>query len=206
MWKRLVKIKKISTLQNFTKFHRKMAWWTVKHPKILRHDKTRDRRRPCEMPSSLGCFAGLTHADIISRVIVAIYDTRTLKLISNMEKYHTFFKELKTYTETTEYYEIQIPDVSKPSIFMLQYSLQWRHNGYDSVSKHQPYDCLLNRLFRRRSKKTSKLRVTGLCAGNSPRTGEFTVQMASDAENVSIWWRHHVFGWCSWYQDDKIKY
>ena len=33
---------------------------------------------------------------------------------------------------------------------------------------HQPHGCLLNRLFGRRSKKTSKLRVTGLCAGNSP--------------------------------------
>ena len=39
--------------------------------------------------------------------------------------------------------------------------------------------------------KTSKLRVTGLCAGNSPETGEFPAQMASNAENVSIWWRHH---------------
>ena len=47
-------------------------------------------------------------------------------------------------------------------------------------------------LFRRRSKKTSKLRVTGLCAGNSPVTGEFPAQMASNAENASIWWRHHV--------------
>ena len=47
-------------------------------------------------------------------------------------------------------------------------------------------------LFRRRSKKTSKLRVTGLCAGNSPVAGEFPAQMASNAENVSIWWRHHV--------------
>ena len=37
----------------------------------------------------------------------------------------------------------------------------------------------------------SKLRVTGLCAGNSPVTGEFPAQMASNAENVSIWWRHH---------------
>ena len=72
-------------------------------------------------------------------------------------------------------------------------SLRWRHNGPDSVSNHQPHDCLLNRLFRHRSKKTSKLRVTGLCAGNSPGTGEFTAQMASYAENVSIWWRHHVF-------------
>ena len=47
-------------------------------------------------------------------------------------------------------------------------------------------------LFRRSSKKTSKLRVTGLCEGNSPVTGEFPAQMASDAENVSIWWRHHA--------------
>ena len=70
-------------------------------------------------------------------------------------------------------------------------SLQWRHNGRDSVSNHQPHDCLLNRLFRRRSKKTLNLRVTGLCAGNSPETGEFPAQMASNAENVSIWWRHH---------------
>ena len=60
------------------------------------------------------------------------------------------------------------------------------------ISNHQPYDCLLNRLSRRRSKKTSKLRVTGLCAGNSSVTGEFLAQMTSNAENVSIWWRHHA--------------
>ena len=70
--------------------------------------------------------------------------------------------------------------------------LRWRHNGLDSVSNHQPPGCLLNRLFKRKSKKTSKLRVTGLCAGNSPGTGEFSAQMASYAENVSIWWRHHA--------------
>ena len=68
---------------------------------------------------------------------------------------------------------------------------QWRHNERDGVSNHQPHDCLLNCLFRRRSKKTSKLRVTGLCAGNSPVTGEFPAQRASNTENVSIWWRHH---------------
>ena len=73
------------------------------------------------------------------------------------------------------------------------YSLRWRDNGRNSVSNHQPHDCLLNRLFRRRSKKTSKLSVTGLCARNSPRTGEFPARMASNAENVSIWWRHHVY-------------
>ena len=67
-------------------------------------------------------------------------------------------------------------------------ALRWRHNERDSVSNHQPHHCLLNRLFRRRPKKISKLRVTGLCAGNSPGTGEFPAQMASNAENV--WWRH----------------
>ena len=70
-------------------------------------------------------------------------------------------------------------------------TLQWRHNELDSVSNHQTHDCLLNRLFRTRSKKTSKLRVTGLCVGNSPGTGEFPTQIASNTENVSIWWRHH---------------
>ena len=64
-------------------------------------------------------------------------------------------------------------------------------NGRDSVSNHQPHGCLLNLLFEHRSKKTPKLRVTGLCAGNSPETGKFPAQMASNAENVSIWWRHH---------------
>ena len=54
--------------------------------------------------------------------------------------------------------------------------------GAIASPNHQPYDCLLNRLFRRRSKKTSKLRVTGLCAGNSPGTGEFPAQMASNAD------------------------
>ena len=51
---------------------------------------------------------------------------------------------------------------------------------------------VLNRLFRRKSKKTSKLCVTGLCVGNSPVAGEFPAQRSSDVENVSIYWRHHA--------------
>ena len=79
------------------------------------------------------------------------------------------------------------------------YTLRWRHNDHAGVSNHQPHGCLLNRLFSRKSKKTSKLRVTGLCAGNSPGTGEFPAQMASYAENVSIWWRHHDLTYSSSY-------
>ena len=47
-------------------------------------------------------------------------------------------------------------------------ALQWRYNESDGVWNHQPCGCLSNRLFRHRSKKTSKLRVTGLCVGNYP--------------------------------------
>ena len=72
------------------------------------------------------------------------------------------------------------------------HSLQWCHNEPDGVSNHQPHDCLRKPLFRRRSKKTSKLHVTGLCEGNSLVTSEFHAQRASNMENVSIWSRHHA--------------
>ena len=71
-----------------------------------------------------------------------------------------------------------------------QMTLQWRHNERDGVSNHRRLGCLLNCLLRRRSKKTWKVRVTGFCEGNSPVTGEFPTQRASNAENASIWWRH----------------
>ena len=59
-------------------------------------------------------------------------------------------------------------------IFSHWFTLQWRHNGLDGVSNHQPHHCLLNRLFGRRSKKTSKFAslafVRGIHRGlvNSP--------------------------------------
>ena len=86
------------------------------------------------------------------------------------------------------------------------YNGKWRHNGRDGVSNHQPHDCLHNRLFRRRSKKTSKLRVIGLCVGNSPGPGEFPAQMTSNAETVSFddvimrWWQRGFELHESWQQ------
>ena len=67
-------------------------------------------------------------------------------------------------------------DYGYPSSWRTTTSLHWRHNGHDVVSNHQHHHYLLNRVFRRRSK-----------------TGELFPQMANNAENVSIWWRHHVF-------------
>ena len=88
--------------------------------------------------------------------------------------------------------QVMCPCVDDKSALSTNLPLQWRHNGHDGVSNHQPHHGLLNRLFRRRSKNTPKLRITSLCVENSPGTGEFPAQMASNAENVSIWWRHHV--------------
>ena len=75
-------------------------------------------------------------------------------------------------------------------------TLQCRHNGRDGVSNCQPHDCLFNHLFRRRSKKTSKLRVSGLCAGTSPMTGDFPAQKASNAENLmTSSWTDCLLNW-----------
>ena len=65
-------------------------------------------------------------------------------------------------------------------------------NGRDGVSNHQPHNCLLNRFFKTQIKENIKdPRHWPLC-GEFTGTGEFPAQMASNAENVSIWWRHHV--------------
>ena len=66
------------------------------------------------------------------------------------------------------YYSDATMAAAQQLVDMYWFVLQWRHNWGDGVSNHQPHDCLLNRLFRRRSKKTSMLRVSGLCVGNSP--------------------------------------
>ena len=106
------------------------------------------------------------------------YSLETLKLVFNV---------------SSEYQGCH-PDylfVSVVPIHCCALSLQWRHNEYDCVSNHQRLHGLLIRLFRCRSKETSKRGVTRLCEGNSPETDEFPAQRVSNAENVSIWWRHH---------------
>ena len=67
-------------------------------------------------------------------------------------------------------------------------TLQWRHNGYDGVSNHQPHDCLVNRLFRRRSKKTSMLRAIGLCAGIHRKMFPFDDVIMNIFE-IAMWFR-----------------
>ena len=80
-------------------------------------------------------------------------------------------------------YAIRIVAEKAGSLTPSPFPLHWRHNERGGVSNHR-------RLYW--SMKISKLRVTGLCEGNSPVVGEFPAQRARSAENVSIWWRHHV--------------
>ena len=75
-------------------------------------------------------------------------------------------------------------------------SLQWCHNERDIISNHRRLECLLSRLFRRRLKKITKLRLTD----HPPVVGGFPSQRTSNAQNASISWRHHVVstGACWW--------
>ena len=91
-------------------------------------------------------------------------------------------------------------------------TLQWRHNDHHGIWNHQLHGRLLNRLFRRRSKKTSKLRVTGFCVGNSPgpvnspHKGPVTQKMFPFDDVIMKWcWIHAVhikdqnMGYIKWY-------
>ena len=69
--------------------------------------------------------------------------------------------------------------------------LQLCHNECNGVQSHRAHDYLLNRLFKAQIKENIK------ALPHWPLWGEFTgdrwilITKASNAENVSIWWRHH---------------
>ena len=71
--------------------------------------------------------------------------------------------------------------------------LRWRHNEQDGVSNHQPYHLFTQPFGKTQIKENTKApRCWPLCE-KFTGTGEFPAQMASNAENISIWWRHHVW-------------
>ena len=70
------------------------------------------------------------------------------------------------FTDSNIYYHISMHPGAIPQC----------HYGDAIMSAMASQITSLNRLFRCRSKKTSKIRVTGLCEGNSPVTGEFCSQ------------------------------
>ena len=94
--------------------------------------------------------------------------------------------------------------------------LQWRKNERDGVWNHQRLDCLLNPLFRRRSKKIPMLCVTGLCEGNTSMTTELPVQSASKSEMFpfdyyimimperNLWQRLNLFKYTAYRLGDSL--
>ena len=133
------------------------------------------------------------------------YQLLTFHFEYDTPNYLKHFRQMFNVYSVMRYKSGKLVFVCYPVVCKSHMPLRWRRNGRDGVSNHQPRDCLLNRLFRRRSNKISKLCVTGLCAGNSPETGEFPAKMASNAENVSIlmtsswWWHgHHNELWISY--------
>ena len=92
-------------------------------------------------------------------------------------------------------------------------TLQWRHNERNGLSNDRRLGRLRNRLFRRRSKKTQKLRVTGLCEGNPPVTGVFPSQRASNAEKclhlMTLTWTLFMIRWnyvSTWYVGSHLRH
>ena len=92
--------------------------------------------------------------------------------------------------------KIQCPQVANPETIILAPLCYFQHYGDVKMGTIASQITSLTIVYSTvysdaDQNKTSKLRVTGLCAGNSPGTGEFPAQMTSNAENVSIWWHHH---------------
>ena len=104
---------------------------------------------------------------------------------------HTCNINIQIYIYASMWYRFISSSLCVMNTLWCFFTLRWRHNDHGGVSNHQPHDCLLNRLFRRRSKKTSKAPCHWPLCKEFNGTGEFPAQRASYAENVSIWWRHH---------------
>ena len=77
-------------------------------------------------------------------------------------------------------------------------SLEWRLNERTGISNHRRLDCLLNRLFRRISKKATKLCVTGRCDHrwpvDSPHKGSVTRKMFP-FDDIIMWCVHKHVCW-----------
>ena len=171
-----------------------MAWcWTGDKP--LSEPMLVSLLMHIHVNASLG-LNELNNREVLTLYVLNAFDeTHNFNCISHIEMtqiYLTSFliEDRALFVSYTRLYETSVGGL-RSICFIHPRTLQWRHNECNGVSNHQPDDCLLNRFYRNRSKKTSKLRVTGLCERNSQVTGEFPTQRASNTENVAIWWRQH---------------
>ena len=83
-------------------------------------------------------------------------------------------------------------------------TLQWRHKERDCFSNHRRLNCLLNSLSRR-IEENIKAQLHWSLWGDLPVTDGFPSQRASNRQNVSIWWRHHVHAGNPYYQSAECS-
>ena len=104
---------------------------------------------------------------MFSKLRISIVDSRKLSR-EELKPFESQFGEKRYSFCMYDWYRVQNDPISTRKLCTHRLiTLQWRHNGHEGVSNHQLHDCLLNRLFRRRSKKPSKLRVTGFVSSAS---------------------------------------
>ena len=132
----------------------KPYWWIWETDDWLHPAVTRTDPRPASRANGSG-FTGVNPAETADVI------TNTCSRCSHRQK--TFVRKVKDI-----FIKIVTDVLAGSDAVTYSIALERRYNERDGVSIHRRLDCLLKRLFKRRSKKTSKLRVTGLCEGNSP--------------------------------------
>ena len=111
-------------------------------------------------------------------LLVIVHQYVCIMHLSIMRSWRTYYLICQADLFETSWIQDNISTYIDEIVLLTGLALQCRHNEHDSVSNHRRLDCLFNRLFRRRSKKTAKLCVTGVCEGNLP----VSAQVDSDSE------------------------
>ena len=104
--------------------------------------------------AQIGCASKYSKRCFVWSDGVVLYSIKGISRPSCIGKYSSQMSDLQEFHDTGSRSEI-----------VTRSALQWCQNERDDVSNHRRLDFLFNCLFRRASKKTSKLRVTGLCEG-----------------------------------------
>ena len=143
--------------------------WGVCAPGLLRHRVPLVDKAVCQHPVSPD-LEGLPNLENLPHLVLS-FDLLTMAVFDNWQTGESRYF-------TRRHLDI-MGDITQSTFwktywYYCQYyrSLQWRHNGRDGVSNHQPHYCLLNRLFRLRTKKTSNRWLA-----NSPHKGPVTRKM-----------------------------
>ena len=133
-----------------------------------------------------------------SSLLTQKYVTRSQWVNDHMLEPLNTFSWLKLKPEATAWGSLFLhTSLLLPLLICHLKSWRWCHNERDGVSNHRVLHCLLNRLFSHRKHQSSaslafvrgiELELELISTGDQ----WIPTQRASDAGNVSVWWRHHV--------------